>query len=75
MDQELYELRTELKNCKTGKELINHLLNERNNDKKLMTDTMNQNNLLYIVGVIDGLMWSGKITRKDYTLFLKNFGL
>jgi len=75
MENELYDLKNELKNAKTGHDFINILLDERFKNKNNSTLEMKQNNLMYIVGVVDGLYYSGKITREDYTLFLKYFGL
>jgi hypothetical protein len=75
MKNELYELKYHLKNAITGSDYLNLLIKERESDLKLMSESMNRNNLMYICGAIDALFYANKITQEEYTKFLKYFGL
>ena len=75
MDNELYELKDQLKNAKTGHDFLSILLDWRQSDLKLMSPAMNQNNLMYIMGCIDALYYAGKIDQIEYTNSIKFFGL
>jgi hypothetical protein len=75
MEEELYELQDELKDAKTGHDFINVLLDRRDKDKNTSSQTMKNNNMFYIIGVVDALYYSKKITQEEYTNTIKYFGL
>jgi hypothetical protein len=72
---DLYNLKDELVEQKTGQDYINALLDQRFANKDCSSPAMQQNNLMYIIGAIDALYWSNQITQLEYTLALKYFGL
>jgi N-methylhydantoinase B/oxoprolinase/acetone carboxylase alpha subunit len=74
--EELYEMKDDLANCKTGAEYINKLIDEYQEDKALhSTERMMWNKYFYTIGAIDALYYSGKINQQEYTNFLKYFGV
>lgn len=75
MEEELYELQDELKNAKTGHDFINILLDRRDKNKNTSSQSMRNNNMFYIIGIVEGLYYSKKITQEEYTKTIKYFGL
>ncbi len=63
---DLYELRTELEKIKTGEKFANWCIEN---------GIKNNMHYGYIVGVLDALYWSKKITQEFYTKAYKSLGL
>jgi succinate dehydrogenase/fumarate reductase flavoprotein subunit len=75
MNDILYDLKDNLKKIQTGKEYLHALLDQYKEAKKHSNSVTVNNQLMYIIGAIDAIYYAKMITREDYTLFYKYFGL